>query len=249
MEVIQYGTSSLKELNNLLAPYILPRNTWNPTDESLYKPFELYRVHLEEAREMQLKIKYTFTHHYNNNDFCRKYCNLKGVRPEDINTSDDLDTIFLLPDITFKQYPPGEEFAHWFTSIYTGDLPTVVIEGFDPTYEDIIDGNATGLVVTYSSGTCGRVTVIPRDIKTFQAAEYAFAKLTECMTDQTRYDIHILSADHLYLLSPNPTRTNLFIGKAISLSFDLLKDGDVQYTVDYEITMTSLQMAMRIGRE
>ena len=59
----------------------------------------------------------------------------------------------------------------------------------------------------------------------------------------------MLSADHFYLLSPNPTRTNLFIGKASNLSLDLLKDGDVQYALDNEITMESLQMAMRGKRE
>lgn len=69
------------------------------------------------------------------------------------------------------------------------------------------------------------------------------------MTDQTPHHIRMLSADHFYLLSPNPTRTNLFIGKASSLSLYLLKDGDVQYAVDYAITMESLQMAMRGNRE
>jgi len=104
IEAVQDVMSSLKELNELLAPYMPPKNTWNPANESLYKPLDLYQVPLEEAQDMQLKaIKYTFTHHYNNNDFYRKYCELRGVRPADIKTSDDLDIIPLIPDTTFKQ--------------------------------------------------------------------------------------------------------------------------------------------------
>ena len=36
----------------------------------------------------------------------------------------------------------------------------------------------------------------------------------------------------------------MYIGTASSLSLDLFKDGDVQYAVDYAITMGSLQMTM-----
>ena len=74
MAVVQDVTSYVTQLNKLLAPYLPPRDAWNPADEVIYQPRELYRVPLEEARDMQLKaIKYTFTHHYNNNDFYRKY--------------------------------------------------------------------------------------------------------------------------------------------------------------------------------
>jgi hypothetical protein len=251
MEVVQDVTSLLKELNELLAPYTPPRNTWNPADESLYKPLDLYRVPFEEAKDMQLKaIKYTFAHHNDNNDFYHKYCEMRNVHPDDIKTHDDLDKIPLIPDTTFKEYPSGKDFAYWLAIVFTGELPKIVVKSSNPSYDDVINAfDSAGLMVTYSSGTSGRVTVISRDLKTFQAAEYAFAKLTGCMTDQTIHHIHTLSADHFYLLSPNSTRTNLFIGKASNPSLDLLKDGDVQYALDNEITMESLQMAMRGERE
>ena len=48
--------------------------------------------------------------------------------------------------------------------------------------------------------------------------------------------------DHVYLLFPNPAKTNLFIGKVNMLAGNVYKD--VQYAVDYEITTDSLRRAM-----
>ena len=246
MTVAQGVESYMVQLNKLLTPYIPPRETWNPADKSLYQPFDPYRVPVKEAREMQLNaIKFTFIRHYNNNYFYHKYCEMRNVRPDDIKTLDDFDKIPLIPDITFKQYPSGKDFARWLASMFTGKLPTIVIKGSDPIYDEVINAfNAAGMAITYSSGTSGRCTIIPRDQKTFLAAECAVAKLTASMTDHTADHAHLLSADHIYLLSPNPKKTNLFIGKASSLSFDLIKDGDVQYAMDREITIELLQLAM-----
>ena len=93
----------IRRLDEQLAQYIPPRENWNPADESLYKPVDLYRVTPDEAQGMQLKaIKYTFTHHYNNNNFYHRYCEIRNVRPDDIKTVDDLDTIPL------SQMPPSK---------------------------------------------------------------------------------------------------------------------------------------------
>jgi hypothetical protein len=48
--------------------------------------------------------------------------------------------------------------------------------------------------------------------------------------------------DHVYQLSPNPKKTNLFIGRATSAYLDLYKD--VQYAVNYEITTGMTQRAL-----
>jgi phenylacetate-coenzyme A ligase PaaK-like adenylate-forming protein len=126
-------------------------------------------VPIDEALAMQFKtVKYAFTRHYTLNDFYHKYCEMRGVTPDDIRTHDDLEKIPLIPDLTFKQHPSGEDFAHWIANIYTGELPTVVIESANPTFDDVINAfNAAGLVVMYSSGTSGRHTVIPRDMRTY----------------------------------------------------------------------------------
>ncbi len=234
--VIQDADYRAEKLNEMLADYIPPRDTWIPADEAVFKPVDLYRVPLEKAKDMQLKaIKYTFTHHYNHNDFYHKYCEMRNVRPDDIRTVDDLDKIPLIPDTTFKQYPSGEDFAHWLANVFTGDLPEIVIEGANPTFDDVINAfNAAGLAVSYSSGTSGRQTVIPRDMRTFRTASYAIAKCRVSMEPPL--------PDHVYQLSPNPKKTNLFIGRATSVYLDLYKD--VQYAVNYEITTGMTQRAM-----
>ncbi|HYA60587.1 MAG TPA: hypothetical protein VED16_00715 [Candidatus Acidoferrum sp.] len=230
----------VRRLDEQLAQYIPPRENWNPADESLYKPVDLYRVTPDEAHGMQLKaIKYTFTHHYNNNNFYHRYCEIRNVAPDDIKTVDDLDTIPLIPDATFKEYPSGKNFAYWLANVYTGDLPAIVIKGSNPIFDDVINAfNAAGMAVSYSSGTSGRHTVIPRDQKTFKAAQYAFAKLRANMIDP--------SADHALQLFPKPARTNLFTGKICSFTDDVYPD--VYYALDIEISTELVQQSMRMSR-
>jgi hypothetical protein len=225
-------------LDERLASYIPPRDTWNPADESLYKPIDLFRVPLDEAQDMQLKaIKFTFTHHYRNNSFYHKYCEMRDVRSDDIKTLDDLDKIPLIPDVTFKQYPSGKDFARWLATIFTGKLPKIVIQGTNPTYDDVINAfNAAGLSLTYSSGTSGRFTFIPRDQKTFLASEYAIAKSIVNM------DSRILEDGHEFLLFPNPKKTNIFIGRVTAVNFDLTKD--IEVAIDRELTTDVIKSAM-----
>jgi hypothetical protein len=224
------------KVSELLADYIPPQDTWNPADEALYQPADPYRVSLEEAQDMQLKaIKFTFTRHYRNNDFYHRYCEMRDITPDDIKTNNNLDKIPLIPDIVFKQHPSGKDLAYWIVGIFTGDLPKIVVEGANPTFDDIVNAfNTKGLAVMYTSGTSGRFSVIPRDMKTFRAAEYALAKSRASMVAQTD--------DHVLLLFPNPARTNLFIGRVSSLSYDLF--GDVHYAVDSAITAEVTQKAM-----
>ena len=231
----------MTQVDELLVDYIPPRDTWNPADETVFKPIDLYRVPLEEAQDMQLKaIKYTFTHHYNNNDFYHTYCEMRNVRPDNIKTVDDLDTIPLIPDTTFKEYPSGEDFAHWLANVFTGTLPKIIIKGSNPTYDDVINAfNAAGLAVMYSSGTSGRHTFIPRDMRTFRTSQYAFVKCRASMIS--------LSADHALLLSPNPARTNLFVGRVTSFGYNLIED--LQYAIDSAITADVTQKAMSGNKE
>jgi phenylacetate-coenzyme A ligase PaaK-like adenylate-forming protein len=235
-------TSRIAKLDGLLADWIPSRDTWNPADEALYKPVDLFRVPLEEAQEMQLKaIKYTFTRHYNNNGFYRTYCTTRGVSPEDIKTVDDLFEIPLIPDLTFKQYPEGRDFARWLASVFTGELPKIVIKGSNPTFDDVINAfNAKGVKVTYSTGTSGRFTFIPRDQKTFLASGYAIAKTFVNMWEG--YDPNTDG----YLLFPNPKKTNAFVGKVCAVYFDMMSN--VQVAIDRELTTAVIQAAMEAGQ-
>jgi hypothetical protein len=62
MVVVHDVTSYITPLNKLLAPYIPPREAWNPAEEALYKPDDLFRVPVEEARDMQLTINQVHVH-------------------------------------------------------------------------------------------------------------------------------------------------------------------------------------------
>ena len=76
-----------------------------------------------------------------------EYCEVRNVRPDDIKTVDDFDKIPLIPDTTYKQYPSGKDFAHWLATIFTGELPKIVIKSLNPTYDDVINAfNVAGLV-------------------------------------------------------------------------------------------------------
>jgi phenylacetate-coenzyme A ligase PaaK-like adenylate-forming protein len=220
----------LRRLNEKLADYIPPRETWTPADKALFKPRDLFRVPLDEAQEMQFKaIKHAFTRHYTYNRFYREYCKVKGVTPDDLKTADDFDKIPLIPDSIFKQHHSGKDLAYWITGIFTGDLPHIVIKGANPRFDDVINAfnEQAGLAVTYSSGTSGRHTVIPRDIKTFLAAEYAMAKLMVCMSDD-------LMADHSLLLVPKHTNSNLWVAKGLTYQSEVYSD--VHYALDLEIS-------------
>ncbi|HYC19422.1 MAG TPA: hypothetical protein VEF35_02215 [Candidatus Bathyarchaeia archaeon] len=235
MATVEDLPSHVTKLDQKLADWIPPREAWNPVDEALYKPRDLFRVPLDEAQEMQLKaIRYAFTHHYNNNKFYHKYCREENVRPDDIKTVDEFDKIPLISDATFKQYPKGKDFARWLATIFTGGLPQIVIKGANPTFDDVLNAfNAAGLALMYSSGTSGRLTVIPRDMKNFVAAEYGFAKAVSSMLD--------LFSDDTLMCFPRPT-TDLFLAKMISVIPTLSRNGD--YAFDNGIPAELTQKAM-----
>ncbi|HMA83151.1 MAG TPA: hypothetical protein VKP59_02875, partial [Candidatus Thermoplasmatota archaeon] len=229
--------SYITNLDKAIERYIPSKNT--PLYESLYKPKDLFRIPLDDAKEMQLKtIKHSFIHHYNNNQFYHNFCKEHSFSPEDIKTNEDLDKIPLIPDKFFKDYPDGKEFATWLANIYTGDLPKIVIKQKKPTYDDVIDAfNRAGIIVTYSSGTGGRHTFVPRDKRTFLNSEYILAKsFVTMMYPFWKYD------SYGYLLMPNPRKNFIYAGKAVEVYFDAVKD--VNVAIDRRVTTELISMTM-----
>ncbi|MEA3457049.1 MAG: hypothetical protein U9R21_00030 [Candidatus Thermoplasmatota archaeon] len=232
----------IAKLEKSLSKYIPPKNTWTPVDEAVYGPRDFYRVPLKEADEMQFKsIKYAFNHHYKNNAFYHNFCKEHHMSPTDIKTLDDLGKIPIIPDKFFKDYPAGKDFATWVGNMYTGDLPKIVIKNRRPSYDDVINAfNKAGLAVTYSSGTGGRHTFIPRDQRTFYASEYAIAKSVISMIypfwehDSCGYE-----------LMPNPKKTNIYAGKVCEVYFDAIKD--VSVAIDREVNTRLIQLTMGGG--
>jgi hypothetical protein len=161
---------------------------------------------------------------------------MRGVTPDDIKGDDDLERIPLIPDLTFKSHPSGADLAHWIANIYTGELPTVEIEGANPTFDDVINAfNAAGMVVMYSSGTNGRPTVIPRDMKTYMRQQYAAAKSRTCM-------YNTMAVAHDLELYPKPALTNLAIGKSMAYKSEMYDD--VRNALDFEISADLTLRAM-----
>jgi len=229
----------IAKLEKCISKYIPPKNTWTPVDEAVYKPLDFYRIPLKEAEEMQLKsIKYAFNNHYENNEFYHNFCKEHDINPTDIKTLNDLEKIPLIPDKFFKDYPSGKDFANWVGNIYTGELPRIVIKNSKPSYDDVIDAfNKAGLALTYSSGTGGRYTFIPRDKKTFYTSEYAAAKsIISMIYPFWDYD------SYGYLIMPNPKKTNVYAGKALEVYFDVAKD--VRVAIDREISTELIRMTM-----
>lgn len=238
MEIKNF-TTYMKQFNDQLQQYFPSKDVWTPTDDAIYKPDDLYRIPLKEANEMQLNsIKHTFIYHYTNNKIYRNFCKEKKFAPTDIHTIDDLEKIPLISEGFYKNYPAGRDFAIWLANIYTGRLPRVVITQKNPTYDEVINAfNQAGMTVSYSSGTSGRHTFIPRDQRTYYASEYAAAKSVMNMIyplwDPKMYG---------YLLMPNPKKTNVYAGKVCTIYFDAIQD--VQVAINREITTDLIQMTM-----
>jgi len=243
MDEMTMGTQDyqeyIKRFDGYLKKYIPSKDAWTPVDDALYTPPDLFRIPLKEADEMQLKsIKYTFLYQYTNNKFYQNFCKQRNVSPDDIKTLDDLNKIPLIPDSFFKDYPTGKDFAVWLGNIFTGSLPRIVIKESNPTYEEVINAfNNAGITVSYSSGTSGRFTFIPRDQRTFFISEYAAAKSLISMI-YPFWDYQV----HGYLLMPNPKKTNVYAGKVCTIYFDAIQD--VRVAIDKEITTELILMTM-----
>ncbi len=231
----------IKELNHRLEKYIPPK-PWTPVDEALYKPDNLFDIPPKEADEMKFKaIKYAFNHHYKNNGFYKSFCKDNSISPGDIKSIDDLARIPMIPDKFFKDYPSGKDFAAWLAGLFTGELPDITINKKNPSYDDVINSfNATGLQISYSSGTSGRHTFIPRDRKTFYASEYAIAKAAITML----YPFWEYKMDG-YLMMPDPHKTNVYAGKVCTVYFDAVDDVDV--AIDRDIPADLIKEAMGSG--
>ena len=231
--------SYIREFDRRMAAYIPPRGRWTAVDEAIYGPPDPFRVPWPQAEEMQLRaMRHAFGRHYEHNRFYGNLCRERGISPQDIRGSQDLERIPLLADGFFKDRPEGREFALWLGNVFTGDLPRIVIRQKRPSADQVVRAfNDAGLEVTFSSGTSGRFTYIPRDRRTFAAAEYGMAKAVVAMS-YPRWEHNC----HQYLLMPDPRRTHLFAGRACAVFFDVI--ADVRVAIDREVTAELIRLTM-----
>ena len=229
----------IKKFDTLTEKYIPPKKDWTPADQGIYGPKDPYRVPIKEAKELKFKaIKYQFKNQYENNKMYHDFCKEMKTTPEDIKKYEDLEKIPLVPGEFYKDYPMGREFAHWLANIFTGEIPQIKINNKNPNYDDVINAfNSAGLAVSYSSGTSGRHTFIPRDLRTFYASEYTLGKSAVSMAyPNWNYD------SYGYLLMPNPFKTNVYAGKVCTIYYDVIKN--VTSAIDREINTELIKMSM-----
>lgn len=232
------GTSILKSLNKQLSCYI-PTSLKTPIQKALYEPSSIYNLEKKKTESYQFKsIKYAFQHHYQNNTFYKAQCDKKKISPTDIKTVADLEKIPLLPDKFYKDYPSGKKFATWIANIMSTPIPKITIKGKNPSFDDIITAfQKKGINISYSSGTTGRFTFIPRDTSTYTMGQYAIARCAiEMLSHWWQYD------SYAYLLFPNPKKTHIYVGQVTNVLFDMIQN--VQVAIDRAITTDLLRISM-----
>ena len=216
----------------------------NPFHSMKFWDEKIETMPLKDLKELQLKrLKKVVKMAYEKNKVYHEKFKKAGIKPDDIKSLDDLVKIPLLEDKFFKDYPAGSEFALWLPNIFTGKLPNVVINKKNPSFEDVITAfNKAGLIISYSSGTSGRHTVIPRDKKTWMLSQYALAKSVVTMVYPFPY-----WKDNAYVqwLMSNPFKTNIFAGKIGEVLYHIVKNSDC--AIDRQVTAELIRQAMTGG--
>ena len=232
-------TTYINDFDRLTSKYVPRGNDWTPSEQAVCGVADPFRVPVEEADSLRFKaIKYQFSRHFEKNRIYRRYCRQNNIMPDDIRSIDDLDRVPLIPTDFFKDHPRGKDFALWLANLYTGDVPRVHIHGKNPSYDSVIEAfNSTGMATMYSSGTGGRHTFVPRDMRSFNLNEYALSKNAISM-----FYPHWTPNMKGYLMLPNPFKTNLFAGRLATVFFDVMTKVDVAIdrTINTELIRRSM---------
>jgi len=222
------------------AGYVPPRESWTPVDEALYGVKELFKVPEDKAEELRFNaVKYSFSRWYSNSEWYHRYCDEFDVDPGEIKTPSDIPKIPLISHRFFKTYLEGADFARWLDQIYIGEVKQLTLTRSNPTLDDVIDAfGDTGILATYSSGTSGRFSFIPKDRLTFIRSQYSLGKegISEILGHW--YDPEA----YAYLLGPNPSKTNMWVGKVVTLMDKVYRD--TQYAFDKKITTQIVRVSL-----
>jgi len=240
-------------LRERLAKYIPPKDQWTPVDEALYGVDDIYNVPEEKAKKLRTNaIRYAFRHHYENNRFYHEYCKDSKVTPDDIKTEEDLKRIPLIPDTFFKSYPSieqnnGKDFIKWLDHIYTGHLPEIELKKKNPNYDDVIEAlSKENICLTFSSGTSGRFTFIPRDRTTYNRMEFGAANAILRLlpySDVDRLLPYTPDATRIVGFIPNPSKTNLFVGRIMESIVNEVYAGNVEIAIDRALTVDLMRIS------
>ena len=232
-------SEDLSRFEDLASRYIPRREDWTPSEEAVFGPPDLYRVPKAEADRMRYRaVKHQFERHYRLNRMYHDFCKEAKVSPDDVQGLDDLDKVPLIPSEFFKDCPSGKDFALWLGNVFTGELPRINVSGRSPSYDQVIDSfNSAGMAVCYSSGTGGRHTFMPRDMRCFLTNDYSMAKGVISMFSP-KWSPRMRG----YLLLPNPFKTNLYAGRIGTIFFDIMRD--VNVAVDRKVDTELIRLSM-----
>jgi long-chain-fatty-acid---luciferin-component ligase len=221
------------------AGYIPSRESWTPADEALYRFKELFRPPRKEAERLRFNaIRYSFHHWYSNSGWYHRYCNEFDVTPSSIKAPSDISKIPLISHRFFKTYLEGADFAKWIAQICIGERKQPNLTGSVPTLDDVIDAfGDVGVLVVYSSGTSGRFSFIPKDPLTFIRSQYMLGKgATEMLSRWYAPEAYA------YYLGPNPSKSNIWVGKVVTLLDHMFKGA--QYAFDRKITTQMVRISL-----
>lgn len=214
------------------AGYIPSRVRWTPVDEALYGVKDLFRLPEEKAEALRFNaIRHSFHHWYSNCDWYHRYSNEFDVTPSDIKSPSDLHRVPMISHRFYKTYLEGPDFTNWLAQVFVGDLEKPKMTNGNPSLDEVIEAYAeVGVMASYSSGTSGRFSFIPKDHITFIRSQYILGKMgiSEILGDW--YE----PGAYAYLLGPNPSKTSMWVGKVVSLMDHVFRD--CQYAFDKDIT-------------
>ena len=219
--------------------YVPSRKTWTPVDEALYGVDTLFRLPKEKTDELRFNaIKHAFNYWYEESKWYHIYCNEFDFSPSSLKTYDDLDRLPLISHRFFKAYLEGQEFVNWLLSISINKVDKPKINKRNPSMDDLIDVFAEkDIMAVYSSGTSGRFSFIPKDTKTYMRSQYALGKMGISEMLEHWYD----DTAYAYLCGPNPSKTNMWVGKVVKLMDDVYTN--VQYAIDRQITTQLMRVS------
>ena len=230
-------TESESEFEKRLQKFIPPKEKWTPIDKALFTQKNFFKKYQKTADLTLEAIKYSFNHHFENNQLYRRLCEINKITPDTIKSEKDFKKIPLLPDSFFKDYPEGKGFLNWLDNVYTGTTPMPVFRTEIPDHDDVIEQfNKKGVSIMFTSGTSGRFSFIPRDTGSWNRLKYnAMRSVVELMD----YDPN----DTVILLIPDPRQTNLTIASLFGIAFDLYDPENIHVALeDTKITTSFLRM-------
>jgi hypothetical protein len=225
------------EFQKRLQKFIPPKEKWTPIDKALFTPKIYFEDYQNTADLTFIAIKYSFKHHYENNELYKRLCERENITPDKIKSKGDINKIPLLPDSFFKDYPEGKGFLSWLDNLYTGSIPMPQFRTDTPDHDDVIEKfNKKGVSIMFTSGTSGRFSFIPRDTGSWDRLRYNAMRSVVALMDYNPNDTVIL-------LIPDPRLTNLTIASLFGIAYDLYNPENIHVALeDMKITTQFLRM-------